>query len=233
VDLEAYLDRVNRSTERLLATLRERLADRDVAEPSLLPGWTRGHVLTHLARNADSHRRRIEAASRREVVDQYPGGYDGRASEINAGAARSAANLIADVASSAQAVQLAWERLPDSLWDQPTRDVAGTMRPARELPARRWQELEFHHLDLDLGYRPIHWPAEFVEEWLDRLVRGLPARLPEGVSVVLVATDRDSRQWLSGEGMPVTLEAPGCQLLAWLAGRPPELTGAPPLRPWA
>jgi maleylpyruvate isomerase len=219
MDLEVYLDRVNRSTERLLATLGERLADRDVAEPSLLPGWTRGHVLTHLARNADSHRRRIEAASRGEVVDQYPGGYEGRASEIDAGAARSAANLIADVASSAQAVQLAWEKLPDSVWDQPTRDVSGAMRPARELPARRWQELEFHHLDLDLGYRSIDWPAEFVEEWLDRLVRGLPARLPEGVSVVLVATDRNSRQWMSGRGMPVTLEAPGCSSRGWPVGR--------------
>jgi hypothetical protein len=30
-----------------------RLTDADARGPSLLPGWTRGHVLTHLARNAD------------------------------------------------------------------------------------------------------------------------------------------------------------------------------------
>ncbi len=42
--------------------------------PSLLPEWSDGHVLTHLARNADSVVRRMEGAARGELVDQYPGG---------------------------------------------------------------------------------------------------------------------------------------------------------------
>ena len=42
---------VARSDERLLATAREL----DIAAPSLLPGWTRGHVITHIARNADGY----------------------------------------------------------------------------------------------------------------------------------------------------------------------------------
>ena len=41
------------ATARLLAAL-EVLRDLDVTRPSLLPDWTVGHVLTHLARNADS-----------------------------------------------------------------------------------------------------------------------------------------------------------------------------------
>ena len=46
------LDRLAAATERLLATATA-LGDAQVREASLLPGWTRGHVLTHLARNAD------------------------------------------------------------------------------------------------------------------------------------------------------------------------------------
>ena len=81
----------------------EGLGDGDVRRPSRLPGWTVGHVLAHVARNADSHRRRTEGAAVNEVVDQYPGGYAGRASEIEAGAGRPASELIVDVRFSADA----------------------------------------------------------------------------------------------------------------------------------
>ena len=49
------LDRIAAATERLLATA-DALTGDQVREPSLLPGWTRGHVLTHVARNADGLR---------------------------------------------------------------------------------------------------------------------------------------------------------------------------------
>ena len=53
--------------------------------PSLLPDWTVGHVLTHLARNADSMDRVLEAAERGDVVERYAGGGAGRDAEIEAG----------------------------------------------------------------------------------------------------------------------------------------------------
>jgi hypothetical protein len=43
---------ITTATGRLLRTA-SRLSDADVRAPSLLPGGSRGHVLTHLARNAD------------------------------------------------------------------------------------------------------------------------------------------------------------------------------------
>jgi maleylpyruvate isomerase len=46
------LDRLAAATGRLLATATA-LGDAQAREPSLLPGWTRGHVLSHIARNAD------------------------------------------------------------------------------------------------------------------------------------------------------------------------------------
>src|SRR6476661_3698601 len=77
---EADLRRVEDAEARFLATIRG-LSDGDVAHPTGLPGWTVGHVLTHVARNADSHCRRSHAAARGEVVEQYVGGYAGRAAE--------------------------------------------------------------------------------------------------------------------------------------------------------
>jgi uncharacterized protein (TIGR03083 family) len=67
--------------QRLLAGLAE-LTDDDARRPSLLPGWTVGHVLTHLARNADGNVRMLDAANRGEVVAMYEGGMDGRAADI-------------------------------------------------------------------------------------------------------------------------------------------------------
>ena len=72
-------------------------AGADAALPSLLPGWTRGHVLTHIARNADSFVRLLEAAGRGEVVTQYARGVEGRNADIEAGATREWATLVDDV----------------------------------------------------------------------------------------------------------------------------------------
>ena len=83
------LDGCRAAHDRLL-TLIDGITDDDCRRPSLLPGWTVGHVLTHLARNADSHVRMFAAADRGEIADQYVGGQEGRGSDIEAGAGRPA-----------------------------------------------------------------------------------------------------------------------------------------------
>jgi maleylpyruvate isomerase len=79
------------------------LSDADVRAPSRLPGWTRGHVLTHLARNADGGTRLLTWA--RTGIPGYE--YESlaaRAAEIEQGADRPAAVLAADVRGSADAL---------------------------------------------------------------------------------------------------------------------------------
>jgi maleylpyruvate isomerase len=110
--------------------------DSDLRRSSLLPGWTVAHVLAHMARNADSHRRRAEAAALGEVIDQYPGGNEGRAAEIERGAAGTRAQILDDVAISAERMQAAWRQVPGGAWDVISRDVSGRERPLRTLPAR-------------------------------------------------------------------------------------------------
>jgi maleylpyruvate isomerase len=169
------IDACRRSTGLLLDALAG-LTDDQARSPSLLPAWSVGHLLTHLARNADSTTRRLEGAARGEVVDQYPGGYAGRAADIEDGAGRTAAELVADVRDSAARLEATALSLPADGWGRPTRDVSGAERPAGILPYRRWREVEIHHVDLGLGYTPDRWPDELVSRILAEQLPALPRR---------------------------------------------------------
>jgi maleylpyruvate isomerase len=176
------------------------LDDTTVRRASLLPGWTVGHVLAHVARNADSHTRRCEAAATGETVEQYPGGYAGRAAEIEASATRSAAELVEDVRSSARRLDDAWTALSDEAWHTITIDVGGRERPLTQLPARRWQELEVHMVDLGVGITHRDWPEDFVHVWLPRVRASLSARLADGAQApgADALDERDELAWLYG-----------------------------------
>ena len=149
------------------------LTDGDARRPSLLPGWSVGHVLTHLARNADSHVRLLEAAARGEVADQYAGGDVQRAADIEVGAGRPAAELVADVMEAAARLERTWDVTPEEVWRTGEGRVSTGVWSLAELPFRRWREVEIHHVDLDLGYHPADWPEAYVEEELARAVAGL------------------------------------------------------------
>lgn len=77
-----------KAAHRMLLDSAAGVSDGQARQPSLLPGWSLGHVLTHLARNADGHTGQFRAASRGEAAQQYPGGPAQRARDIEAGAGR-------------------------------------------------------------------------------------------------------------------------------------------------
>jgi maleylpyruvate isomerase len=196
---ERDLARVASAQERLETAIAA-LGDDQARRPCLLPGWTVGHLLSHVARNADSHRRRAEAAARGEIVEQYPGGVPARAAEIDDGARRSAAVLIEDVRSSAVAMVAAWRQVDDDAWGHITRDVGGRERPLRALVGRRWQELGVHIVDLGLGVTHRDWSDDFVAVWLPRLRAGAGARLAAGGELPKPGAldERDELAWLYG-----------------------------------
>lgn len=210
-------DCVGRSHGRLARTL-EALTDADARRPSLLPGWTVGHVLTHVARNADSLVRLLEGAARGQVADQYPGGNEQRAAEIEAGAGRTAGELAADVRTSAARLEDAWDATTDDAWRTGRGRVSSGIWPLADLPFRRWREVEVHHVDLGLAYGFADWPDAYVDAELGRTLAELPGRLPPGTDVELVAPkDAVERR----------------RFLAWLVGRgDPPGPGFPALGPW-
>lgn len=151
------------------------LTDEQVASASLLPDWTVGHVLTHVARNADGMSRRISAALRGESVEQYAGGSAGRAAEIEAGAARTAGEIVADVGSTAERLDSLFATMPEDVWDTPVRTVGGGEHAVSMLPFRRWREVEVHLVDLGMG-STADWPSDLVEAALPRLTATLADR---------------------------------------------------------
>jgi maleylpyruvate isomerase len=179
---------------RLLTTARQ-VTDEQVRSPSLLPGWTIGHVLTHLARNAESHTRRLEGALRGEDVPRYPGGTVQRDREIDQGAPRPAADIIADLESEQRVLELAWERSAAAGWPSP-----GSRRPTSSSPASRLEEVEMHHVDLGVGYQPADWPDGYIAWALPRLLATVPSRLRSGEDA------RAFVAWLAGrEPIPATI----------------------------
>jgi Mycothiol maleylpyruvate isomerase N-terminal domain len=154
---------------RLLASA-EGLADDQVRAPSRLPGWSVGHVLTHLARNAEGHARRLGAALAGEDVPRYPGGSSQRNAGIAAGAGRSAAELAADLAGTARRLEEVWAAAPrrDGLMPGCAATTTGRPQPAHPADCERWRcitPISGSAMNLPTGRRststgncPCSWP---------------------------------------------------------------------------
>jgi maleylpyruvate isomerase len=162
--LKLLHDQIDDATALLLESV-ARLSDDDVRQPSLLPGWTRGHVLTHIARGGDALR---------DVLEGGPG-YPSRAAreaDIEAGAGRGIAEQVADIRATAAAFRDAVLRQPDEVWDRRVQVLDLKPFPASELLVRRLVEIELHHVDLDVGYRSSDWPTTFNQLELPEPMRG-------------------------------------------------------------
>jgi maleylpyruvate isomerase len=170
--------------------------------PSRLPGWSIGHVLTHLARNADSHRSMLAG------LPQYPGGPQQRDGDIEAGAAREWGALIDDVAVACAALEAEWAQRTD--WSGVANRGAGT-RPIARLPELRQREVEVHRTDLGLGYTFDDLPREFVRRQLAAMEMLWRASKPMGMTAL---------------PKPALSAAPPLRL-AWLLGRA-EIEGLAP-----
>jgi maleylpyruvate isomerase len=140
----------------------ETLDDDQARGLSRLPGWSRGHLLTHLARASDGDRRCVEGAARDEVVVKYPDGAAGRARDIEAGADRSAVALAGDVVSAQRALMDAWRSLPDDAWERRAETMVGSLTMIELAKARR-RELLVHLVDLDVGIEPTDLPRGYLD----------------------------------------------------------------------
>ncbi len=169
------------------------LRDEQVRALSLLPGWSVGHVLTHIARNGDSFVWRLEGAAQGELRDQYPGGLEQRRTDIDAGAGRPAGALVEDVAQSSAAVVRVMAELPEAAWDAPSRTSLGIVETSRDAVLARWREVGVHHGDL--GLEPVPLPPDLVAVWLPRELPALGARTDPAALLA----------WIIGRGGPPEL----------------------------
>ena len=188
------------------------LTDSSALADSVLPDWTRGHVLAHLAGVGKALARQVEYALEGRKVDVYDGGRPARDAAITANAGNPAEDLVdAAVAASAMFDRALAKIGPDD-WDRSVVYRDGTIA---DVVRAYWREIEIHSTDLRLGYTPATWSPEFS----DHLLTFTAPRAPEGAQVVLRADDGGTWTW--GSGTPVEVTGARYDLAAWAAGRTP------------
>ena len=228
----AWIDGATRSHRRLEGEVRA-LTDDDVRAPSALPGWSRGHVITHIARNAEAIRGMTERAKHGEMGPMYPGGWEERDRGIGAGASRPVAELLADVESAQAALEATWASVTEDVWQTGTGYRLSGPATLADFVFIRWREVSIHTVDLaSPGVDPLDaWrslEAEYLDEEWRWTTAGLAERVPEGTVLVLSPGDRPARAYGKGPEVVVNHD-PVPQALAWLTGRAdPPL----PLQPW-
>ena len=197
------------SHQRLLQTL-DSLTDDQCREPSALPGWTRGHVLSHLARNAESHVHVLQCAARGEVGEQYVGGAKARKEGIETHALDSAESLVASVRKSIYALEGQWAATNSEGWQGHGVNSAGATIAMSDIVFLRWREVEVHHADLALAFTFANWNSTYVRYELDRQVMMWRASKPMGLTpvpkIALQLSPNERLAWFLGrtevEGLP-------------------------------
>jgi maleylpyruvate isomerase len=209
------------------------LTEDDLAAPSLLPGWTRGHVVAHVALNGHSLAAVMDGAVHGLPVPMYESDAQ-RDSDIEELSGAEANELRERQLTSTTEFADAVARMDDTHWaGHLDRLPGGPVWPMASVVPTRRRELEIHHVDLGTSYTRADWSEDFVIELLDAVTVDHASSGPFQVR----ATDV-GRSWsVGGEGGPVVMGT-GADLGWWLTGRSPgdglscDADELPALGPW-
>ncbi len=165
-DPSSDLEAIRAATGRLVRSV-DGLTDDRWAGPSLLPDWSRAHVVAHLALNAEALVGILRGLGRGEDVPMYPSA-DARDDDIEqlvgAGPGATRDRLLG----SSHDFEDAHDRVPEEAWPRlALRTPTGPAFPVLGIAAMRRRELEIHHVDLDVGYGRHDWPVDFAVELLE------------------------------------------------------------------
>lgn len=209
------LEDLRAATARLVEAARTATPEQ-LGAPSLLPGWSRAHVLSHVAQNAPALRN-LAAWARTGVRTPMYASQEQRDADIEAGARQDAAALVRQVADTAADLDADLASLPPEALARTVEGRNGQRLPGSALAFMRLREVEVHHVDLDLGYGIADWDAAFARRAVEGLVAAWESRdlLPP---VRLTATDT-GLDAVSGSGT-TSVTGTTAHLLGWLLGRP-------------
>ena len=193
--------------------------------PSRLPGWSRGHVATHLARQADAVGRLVHWARTGERHDMYASPQL-REDEIENGSGRSGLELQVDLDTSAERLSEGFTSLDETdptgdasggPWDTEVELRGGQRAVARLLPLARLTEIVLHHIDLDIGFEVTDVDDETAEWLLEWSAYRLGARDEFPCLELVSDTGFHTTLGSSGDVRRITGSSPA--LLGWLTGR--------------
>jgi maleylpyruvate isomerase len=208
IDHAHDLASVREATERVL-TAAAGLDNVSAAEPSRLPGWSRGHVLAHLSRNADALVNVLEGRPMYATASA-------RDADIERDAPRPLDVQLSDLRESGARFQTVGAAPAD--WSRTVELRNGVVDSASRIPFRRWIEVELHHVDLGIGYDLEDLPAEFVERESDFLAERFTGH-PDVPATRLTDGTHTWRTGRAADEPEVTVTGSPADLLGWLCGR--------------
>ncbi len=219
LDPQAQFELLNDATKRLVRTV-DSLDDESLSTPSGLPGWTRAHVVAHLALNAEGLAGVLRGRIEGEPTTMYASD-ESRGSDIEELAAADRAELRERFLAGTTLIADAVDRLPDEYWTETfERTPGGRVIRFAAIPGMRLREVEIHHVDLDAGFTPEGWSDAFSAHLIGAMVK----RAPSETSFRVLASDL-ATTWVVGDDpgeSGVTVSGPAGDLGWWLTGRPPS-----------
>lgn len=207
--LHSDLSRLGRETDMLMATVESLSAD-EMTVPSLCEGWTRAHVIAHLASNGSALVKLINWALTGEEQQLYAS-KEARAQDISDLANLPREELLGRLRESAQYFAEQAQRLGGELSVEEVH-LHGKQIPATSIVALRIAEVVVHHHDLDTAWTIEEADPDSVLNAIEAAVRTMRAKGAPGMT--LVTEERD--EWVIGDGaLRVSSDREG--LLEWLA----------------
>lgn len=191
------------------------LTDTDVLVPTDLPGWTRGHVLAHIAHVSNAVARQAEYALRGELIEFYDGGQGGRTQAIEMNAGHTAQEHRAYISAAFERALTVLDGLDEAQWELPISYRNGVVRDGA---LAYWRELVIHLADLNLGRGPETWSKEFCLY----LIGFLSVRVPQDTQLKLLPIALPPMTVGAGE-TTVSVSGMITDIAAWLSGRTPTM----------
>jgi maleylpyruvate isomerase len=204
---------VQEATHRLIRSV-DHMADEEYAAPSLLPGWSRGHVVAHLTLNAEGLAAALDGVARGRPIPMYAS-VQAREDDIAELATAATGTLRTRLLGATTDFATAVNGVSDDSWGiEIERTPDGVSFLAGDVTGMRDREVEIHHADLGLAYTHTSWPMAFSARLLDMICDG-DAEAPFWVHAI----DLDQR-WQCGHGEGgVTVSGAAADLGWWLSGR--------------
>ncbi|MGH4019708.1 MAG: maleylpyruvate isomerase family mycothiol-dependent enzyme [Pseudonocardiaceae bacterium] len=191
----------------------------DLRAPSRLPGWTRGHVVTHLARNADALLRLLTWARTGVETPAYAS-REARAAEIEAGAGRPLPEQLEDLRSTAARFAAAAGELEPAHWEAVVRTSQGRTVPASTVAWMRVREVWLHLVDLDAGAEIDVLPDDVATALVRDVAAWMDSRVEQRVALrVGEEPGEEPVAFGPADAEPVPVSGPAAELAGWLTGR--------------
>ena len=204
------------------------LGNDELDAPSLVPGWSRRHVVAHVGLNARALTRLTEWAATGVETPMYASREE-RDEEIAYGATQPARALRNLSAHAAVHLDVEWRDLSPEAWAAPVRTALGRTVPASETVWMRTREVWVHAVDLANGGAFRQFPPYLVDALLADVARMWGARPDDGPVPVLEPTDRpqSAAQSAASAGAPaeastgdgVHVRGRAADLARWATGR--------------